>query len=131
MKIKIRCFKVLLWNTKEMMTTPLKFVVYKCSTLDGNLCTISVTWDQTNLVLNSIEKVKPGFLFSLMSMFHELNGTKFQFHSFQRQRSGIFLTKIDQKGDSMKMSFDNFQIQKWKSKTVRAQKVNEKMGSYV
>ena len=131
MKIKIRCFKVLLWNTKEMMTTPLKFVVYKCSTLDGNLCTISVTWDQTNLVLNSIEKVKPGFLFSLMSMFHELNGTKFQFHSFQLQRSGIFLTKIDQKGDSIKMSFDNFQIQKWKSKTVRAQKVNEKMGSYV
>ena len=131
MKIKIRCFKVLLWNTKEMMTTPSKFVVYKCSTFDGNLCTISVTWDQTNLVLNSIEKVKPGFLFSLMSMFHELNGTKFQFHSFQLQRSGIFLTKIDQKGNSMKMSFDNFQIQKWKSKTVRAQKVNEKMGSYV
>ena len=33
--------------------------------------------DQTNLVLNSKEKIKPGFLLSLMCMFPELNETKF------------------------------------------------------
>ena len=38
--------------------------------------------DQTNLILNSIEKVKTFFLLSLMSMFPELNGTKFWSHSF-------------------------------------------------
>ena len=33
-------------------------------------------WDQTNLVLNTIGKVKPGSLLSSMCMFPELNGTK-------------------------------------------------------
>ena len=31
----------------------------------------------------------------------------------------------------MKMNFDYFQIQKWMSQTVRVDKVDEKMGSFV
>ena len=80
-------------------------------------------WDQTNLVFNSIEKVKPGFL----RMFPELNGTKFWSHSFHLQNSGILQTRVDQRADPMKLNFDNFQIQKWILQTIRAQKV----GSFV
>ena len=39
--------------------------------------------------LNSTEKVKPGFLLSLMCMFPESNSTKLWSHSFQLQNSGI------------------------------------------
>ena len=85
-------------------------------------------WDQTNLVPNSTEKVKPVFLLSLVCMFPELNGTKFRFHSFHLRNSGILQTRIDQREDSMKMNFDIFQIQKLSSQTVRAQKVDEKKG---
>ena len=35
---------------------------------------------------------------------------------------------MDQKGDPMKMNFDNFQILKWASQIVRPQKVDEKNG---
>ena len=35
---------------------------------------------------------------------------------------------MDQREDTMKMSFDNFQIQKWMLQTVRAQKVDENNG---
>ena len=66
-------------------------------------------WDQTNLVLNSIEKVKPGSLLSLMCMFPESNGTKFWSHSFHLQNSGILQTRMDQRGDPMKTNFDIFQ----------------------
>ena len=85
-------------------------------------------WDQTNLVFNSIGKVKPGFLLSLMCMLPESNGIKFWSHSFHLQNSGILQTRMDQRGDSMKMNFDIFQIQKWISQTVRAQKLDEKNG---
>ena len=64
------------------------------------------SWDQANLVLNSTEKVKPGFLLSLMSMFPESNGTKFWAHSFHLQNSGILQTKMDQTGDFMKKQKD-------------------------
>ena len=37
---------------------------------------------------------------------------------------------MDQRGDHMKMNFDYFQIQKWMLQTVRAEKVDEKMGSF-
>ena len=40
----------------------------------------------------------------------------------------ILETRMDWKGDLMKMNFDNFQIQKWISQTVRAQQVDEKNG---
>ena len=68
--------------------------------------------DQTNFVLNSIEKVKPGFLLFLMCMFPESNGTKFRSHSFHLQNSGIVQTRMNQSGDPMKMNFDISQIQK-------------------
>ena len=68
--------------------------------------------DQTNLVLNSIEKVKPGFLLSIMCMFPESNGTKFWSHSFYFQNSGTLQTRTDQTADPMKMNLDNFEIQK-------------------
>ena len=64
------------------------------------------------LVLNSSEKVKPGSLYSLMCIFHELNETKFLSHSFHLQNQGIFQTRKDQKGDPLKINFDIFQIQK-------------------
>ena len=83
-------------------------------------------WDLRNLVLNSIEKVKPGSLLSLMYMFPESKGAKFLFHSFHLQNSGILQTTIDQRGDPMKTNFDIFQIQKWISQTVRAPKVDRK-----
>ena len=53
---------------------------------------------ETNLGLNSMEKVKPGFLFSLMSIFPESSRPKFRSHSFHLQNSGILQTRMDQKG---------------------------------
>ena len=44
------------------------------------------------------------------------------------QNSGILQTRMNQRGDPMKMNFDNFQIQKSISQKVRAQKVDEKIG---
>ena len=52
-------------------------------------------WDQANLVLNSIEKVKPGSLLSLICIFPESDGTKFWSHSFHLQ---IFRHFTDQNG---------------------------------
>ena len=80
-------------------------------------------WDRANLVLNSIEKVKPGSLLALLCMFPKLNGTKFWSHSFHLQNLGILQTRMDQRGEPMKTKFDIFQIQKWISQTVWAQKV--------
>ena len=37
---------------------------------------------------------------------------------------------MDQKGDRMKINFEYFQIQKWMSQIVRAEKVDGKMESY-
>ena len=54
-------------------------------------------WDLKNVVLNSIEKVKPGFLLSLMCMFPELSETKFWSHSLHLQNSGNLQTKIDER----------------------------------
>ena len=83
-------------------------------------------------ILNPIENVKPGFLLFSMCMFPESNGNTFWFRSFHLQNSGILQTRMDQRADLMKMNFDNFQIQKWISQAVRAQKVDEKKpGSFV
>ena len=38
---------------------------------------------------------------------------------------------MDQRGDHTKMNFDYYQIQKWMLETVRAEKLDEKMGSFV
>ena len=40
------------------------------------------------------------------------------------QNSGILQTRMNQRGDPMKMNFDNFQIQKSIPQKVRAQKVD-------
>ena len=56
------------------------------------------TWDQTNLVLNSIEKVKPGPLLSFMCMFPEPNGTRFWSHNFHLQNSSILQTRMYRRG---------------------------------
>ena len=53
------------------------------------------------LVLNSNEKVKPGFLLSLMCMFPESNETKFWSHSFHLQNQGILQTRRDQMRDPL------------------------------
>ena len=39
---------------------------------------------------------------------------------------GILQTRMDQRGDHMKMNLEYFQIQKWILQTVRAEKVDEK-----
>ena len=41
------------------------------------------------------------------------------------QNWDILQTRMDQKGDHMKINFDFFQIQKWMLQTVRARKVDE------
>ena len=107
---------MLLWKTKKIIFTPLKFVVYKFERSAAPLmgiwiCSTTRSWGQTNLL-------------SLICMFFESNGIKFWSHSFHLQNSGILQTRIDLPGDPMKMNFDNFQIQKWKSEIVRAQKVD-------
>ena len=81
-----------------------------------------------NLVLNSIEKAKFGFLVSLMCMLPELNRTKFWSHSFHLLNLGILQTRIDQRGVPKKNNFESFQIQRWISQAVAAQKVDWKWG---
>ena len=73
-------------------------------------------------------KVKSGFLLSLMCIFCKSNGSKFWSHGFHLQNSSFLQTKMEQKGNPTKMNFDSFQIQKWPSQTVRAQKADEKNG---
>ena len=73
-------------------------------------------WDQTNLVLNSIEKVKSAFLLSLIFMFPESN--KILISQITPPKFRYFLDQNEQKEDPMKMNSDNFQIQKWISQTV-------------
>ena len=47
------------------------------------------------------------------------------------QNWGILQIKMDQSGDHTKMNFDFFQIQIWMSQTVRVEKVDKKMESFV
>ena len=89
-------------------------------------------WDQINLVLSTIEISKTCFfLYSLMCIFPESSETKFWSHSFYIQNSGILQTRMDLRRNPIKTNFDNFQMQKWISQTIRAQKVDEKVGSFV
>ena len=100
-----------------------------CQTIFSKLSELIYrAWDQTNLVLNSIGKIKPRSLISLMCMFPKSNRRKFWSHSFHLQNSEILQTRMDQRWDPVKTNFDIFQIQKWASPTLRAQKVDEKNG---
>ena len=47
------------------------------------------------------------------------------------QNWGILYTKMDQRGDHMKVNCDYFQIQKWMLQTVRAENDDEKIGTFV
>ena len=47
------------------------------------------------------------------------------------QNWGILQTKMDQRGDHMKINFEYFQIQKWMLLILTVEKVDEKMGSFV
>ena len=38
---------------------------------------------------------------------------------------------MDQRGDHMKMNFECFQIQKWILQTVRSEKLDRELGSFV
>ena len=80
-------------------------------------------WDQTNLVLNSIEKGKPGTLLSLMCMFSESNGIKFWSHSFHFQNSSILQARMD----PIKMNFDTFQIKNEYHKQLELKKQMKKI----
>ena len=72
------------------------------------LLDLETTQKILEFVLNSIGKVKPGFILSSMCIFSESNRTKSQSHSFHLQNSGILQTRRDQRGDPMKINFDNF-----------------------
>ena len=84
-------------------------------------------WDQTNLVLIPIEKVKRVFLLSLMCMFLESTWTKFWSYSFQLQISRILQTRMKQRGGSHENEFWQFSNAKMNI-TNRAPKVDEKDG---
>ena len=47
------------------------------------------------------------------------------------QNWDILQTRMDQRGDHMKMKFNDFQIQKWMLQTAKEEKVDEKMWSFV
>ena len=47
------------------------------------------------------------------------------------QNWGILQTRIDQRWDHMKMNFEYFQMKKWMLQTIRAEKVDEKVESFV
>ena len=66
------------------------------------------TMRSDNLVLNSIENVKPGSLLSSMCVFPESNGTKFWSHSFHLQNSGILRTRMDQRDGPHENEFWHF-----------------------
>ena len=80
------------------------------------------------MVLNSIEKVKPGSLLSSMCTFPELNGTKFWSHRFYLQNSGILQIRMDQKGDTPWKWILTFSKYKNEYRKELAQKVDEKNG---
>ena len=90
--------------------------------------------DQTNLVLSSTKKSKTWF-FNFLNVYVSWMvikyGIKFWSHRFHLQYSGILQARIDQRGEPMKMNFENFQIQKRISQTFRPQKVDKKIGSFV
>ena len=44
------------------------------------------------------------------------------------QNWGILQTRMDQRGDHNKINFDYFQIKKWILQTVRAEKIDKKIG---
>ena len=71
-----------------------------------------ITLKNLKFILNLIEKVKPGFLLFSMCLLPESNGTKFQSHSFHLENPGILHARMDQRGDPIKMNFNNFQMQK-------------------
>ena len=74
-----------------------------------------ITLKISEFVLNSIEKVKPGFLLSSMCIFSELNKTKSSSHSFHLENSGILQIRMGKRRHPMKINFDNFQMEKWVS----------------
>ena len=86
-------------------------------------------WDQTNLVLNLIETVKPVFFFTFLKVYVSwIKREKILIWHFHLQNSGILQTRMDRREDPMKKNLSNFQIQKWISQTVWTQKVDEKNG---
>ena len=61
-------------------------------------------------------------------MFPESNGTKFWSYCFHSQNSSVLQTRMDQKRNSMKTNFENFQMKIWILQTIGTQKVDAKTG---
>ena len=78
------------------------------SSITNNFFKVDMIYKILEFVFNSIEKVKPVFLPFSMCIFFESNGTKSYFPSFHRQNSRILQTRMGQRGNPMKMNFDNF-----------------------
>ena len=88
--------------------------------------------NQSILVLNSIKKVKSVFFFIFFDFYVSwIKRDKILISQLSPSNSRILQTRIDQRGDPIKTNFEIFQIQKWISHTDRAQKVNQKMGSFL
>ena len=72
-------------------------LVHIISSLFSHFIDHEITLNISKFILNSIEKVKPGFSFFSMCIFPESNGTKTWSHSFYLQNSGILQTRMDQR----------------------------------
>ena len=70
-----------------------------------------ITLKILEFILNLVEKVKR-FYFSQCVCFQNLAGKTSDRHSFHLQNPGILQTRMDLRGDPMKMDFDSFQMQK-------------------
>ena len=88
-----------------------------------------ITLKILGFILNSREKVKPCFLLSQCVCFLNRKGQNSDLTAFT-SKIQLFCRPEWIKGrTSWKWIFDNFEIQKWISQTVRAQKVDEKNGA--
>ena len=105
---KFKTFKIVLLATIRSWDYPENFGI--CSQLNRKSKTFFFYFPQCECVLNRMEQSSDPRAFT---------------------SSGLFQTKMDQRGVPMKMNFENFQIQKWIFQTFRAQKVDKKMGSFV
>ena len=105
-RFKFKTFKIFLLATIRSWDYPENFGI--CSQLNRKSKTCFFTFLNVNVFWIERNKV----------LIPQLSPPKFRFLE----------TKMDQRGVPMKMNFENFQIQKWISQTVRAQKVDEKNG---
>ena len=97
---------------------------------DYDLVAIFRPWDQANLVSQLDWKSKT-WCFTLLNVYVSwIERHKITISQLSPPKFRHFATRMNQRGNPIKINFDVLQIQKWISQTVRAQKINEKIGSF-